>query len=142
MRLIYATLALTYGVFLLVATFMWRLIPLAFLQSENATGITFAISVVMAVPFLITYTKLGLNSAEGEEPSPETKARQTALKQECPIWPIAWYGGIGFVLFVWVGCATFQLPAHPFFAFNGVFGCLTGVWFMFVYPVAARLFPP
>lgn len=142
MRLIYGILALIYGVFFLVVTFAWRRIPLAFLQAENAVGITFAVSVIMFIPFVITYTKLGFNSAEGEEPSPETKARHAALKRECPIWRITWYGCIGFVLFVWIGFATVQLPANPFFALSGMMGCVTGVWFLFAYPIATGLHQP
>jgi len=88
----------------------------------------------------MTYTKLGFNSAEGEEPSPETTARHAALKREFPIWHIAWYAGIGFVLFAWVGAAAIQISVHPFFAFSGMISCLTGIWFLFAYPVATRLF--
>ncbi len=142
MRIIYAVITLVYGVSLLVLAFAWRLIPLAFLQTESATGIAFVVSVVMAIPFVVTYTTLGLNSAEGEEESRETKARHASLKRDCPIWPIAWYGGIGLVFVVWVGGAALQFPVHPFFAFSGVVSCLTAVWFMFAYPVASRLFKP
>ena len=140
MRLIFATVALTFGISLLVLTFAWRHIPIPFLQTNDATGLSFLITVVMAMPFVATYTTLGLNSAEGEEPSPETKARHAALRRECRIWPVAWYGGICFVAFVWVGYAAFQLPVHPFFAFSGWIACLTGVWFLYAYPVAIRLF--
>ncbi len=140
MRLIFAIFSLAHGLFLLVATFTWRLIPIAFLQSESATGIAFVISALMFIPFVSTYTTLGLNSPEGEEQTPETKARHAALKQACPIWSLAWYSGLGFVLFVWIGCTYLQIPAHPFFAFSGMISCLTGIWFLFVYPVAVKLF--
>lgn len=140
MRVAYAIFVLTYGLALLVAAFAWHMIPIPFLQSANGMGTTFAISVLLAVPFVVTYTRLGLNTAEGEHTSPETKARHSELYRECPAWPICWYGGLGFVGFALVGSTFLQIPIHPFFAFSATFSCLTGFWFLFAYPVALRLF--
>ena len=75
MRQVYSVIALGYGGCLLVATFVWRAIPFDFVKSETAGAIAFAISAAMSVPFVTTYTRLGLNCAEGEKPSPKTKAR-------------------------------------------------------------------
>jgi hypothetical protein len=140
MRVTYAIITLVYGIFLLAVAIVWRAIPFAFLRSDNAMGISFAVSAAMAIPFVVTYTTLGLNSAEGEKESPETRARHAALRRKCPIWQIAWFGGIGLILASWVGGLVFHFPVHPFFAFSGVLSCLTGVWFLFAYPVASRLF--
>ncbi len=139
MRQVYGIAVLAYGACLLVATFVWRAIPFAFVRSESASAIAFAISVALSIPFVTTYTRLGLNCAEGEKPSSVTKARHAALKAKCPLWPIAWYGSIGFVAFVWLGCPYFQLAAHPFFAFSGVISSLTGIWLLFAYPVAEAI---
>ena len=139
-RVCYAVLNLSYGVLLFVATFVWRWIPNTFLQSENTTGTLFAISVIFAIPFVGTYTRLGLNCAEGEEPSPATKARHAALNRECLVWPVAWYGGCGLVLLVWVGCSVVPLPINSFLALPALLSCLTGIWFLFAYPAAMRLF--
>jgi uncharacterized membrane protein HdeD (DUF308 family) len=138
-RRIFGVATLIFGIALLIATFAYRIPALAVLRTENATGFTFLLTAINAMPFIATYTKLGLNSAEGEKPSPEVKARHARLNRECRIWPTAWYGGLGFIGFVWTTNAAFGFPVHPFFAFSGVVSVLTGVWFLFAYPIAGRL---
>lgn len=142
MRKIFAITTLIFGTGMIFATAAFRVPTLAFLRSDHATVTAFVIAVAFFLPFVITYTQLGLNSAEGEDPSPETEARHAALKRECPIWPLAWYGGIGFVGAVWIAVAAFSVPLHPFFAFSGVISILSGIWFLSAYPVACRLFKP
>lgn len=136
---LYALLALAYGGATLVASVFWRQLPWPFLQSDSATGVAFVVSAAIAIPFIITYTQLGLNSAEGELASLATRSRHETLKRECPLWAKAWNLGLAFVGVSWV-IAVLSGAVHPFFAFSAAVSCLTGIWFLFAYPVARRLF--
>ncbi len=92
------------------------------------------------LPFVVTYTKVGLNSAEGEEPSPETKQRHAKLHCVCPAWKVVWYAFIVFVFLSWFVFPVFGLPIHPFHGFTIGISLLSGFWLCFVYPVAKGLF--
>lgn len=137
----YSVVAFLIGVPLLVAAFLWRFIPWPFLRTEYSSAIAFAVSAALAIPFIITYTVLGLNWPQDEStpPSPETEFRHQILNRECPIWPIAWRGAVGFTGVSWA-TAAFTGTVHPFFAYSAALCCLTGTWFLFAFPIARRLF--
>ena len=137
---IFAIVALLYGATLALATFMWKQPMFRLFQSEQATGMAFLVAAVFFAPFVVTFTKLGLNTAEGEEPSAETKKRLAMLSKECPMWPVAWYGSIGFIALSWLGSMIVGDAIHPFFAFSAAVSLASGMWFAFVYPTAKRLF--
>jgi len=137
---IFAVLSLLYGATLAVATFAWKHPLFQLLQSESATGITFLVAAVFFVPFVTTFTQFGLNTAEGEDPSPETKQRLARLSKECPMWRVTWYGSLGFIAVSWLGFMIVGDIIHPFFAFSAAVSLASGLWFVFVYPTARELF--
>ena len=136
----FAGLALLYGAILAIATFALKMPMFGVLQSNNALGITFLIAGVFFLPFVVTSTRLGLNTAEGQDPSTETKRRLARLSKACPMWPITWYGSLGFIIVSWVAFAIMGDAVHPFFAFSAAMSLASGLWFAFVYPTATRLF--
>lgn len=139
-RQIFAFIALAIGATLAVATFTWKSRFLTVFQSEHATVTAFLIAAVLFVPFVTTFTQLGLNTAEGESPSPETKRRLELLSSQCRMWNISWYSALGFVGISWLAFFFVGSTVHPFFAMSAGMTALSGLWFLFVYPVARRLF--
>ncbi|NOX55939.1 MAG: hypothetical protein GXP27_16145 [Planctomycetes bacterium] len=137
---IFAAVALLYGATLAIATFTWKQPMFQLFQSEHATGITFLVAGVFFLPFVITFTALGLNTAEGEASSSETKKRLAMLSKECRMWSVTWHGVIGFIMLSWLGFMIVGDAVNPFFAFSAGISVASGLWFMFVYPTAKRLF--
>ncbi|HCS55548.1 hypothetical protein [uncultured Rubinisphaera sp.] len=139
-RQTFAFIALAIGANLAVATFAWKSQFLALFQTEHAIVTSFIIAVVLFIPFVFTFTQLGLNSAEGETPSPETKRRLKLLSSQCSMWPVTWYSALGFIGFSWLAFFLVGDIVNPFFAMSAALASLSGSWFLFVYPVARRLF--
>ena len=137
---VWAILAIAYGALLIVAACCAGMAQFQRVNSNSATGIAFVISAIFFTPFVMTYTQLGLNSAEGKESSPTTKDRHALLAQACPIWNVLWYGMIAVVMFAWVIAPLLSVRIHAFHAFSGSISLLSGGWFAFVYPTARNLF--
>jgi hypothetical protein len=137
---IFATIALIYGIVLMLLAFTWQLPWPNILHGELAMGIGFLVSVLFFLPFVITFTRLGLNTAEGEKPSPETNQRLATLSKECRMWPVTWYGMMGLIALAWLAFLVWGDAIHPMFAFSGAISLASGLWFAFVYPTAKRLF--
>lgn len=137
---IFAILAMLYGIGLTVAAFAWAHPMLQPLHGKNILPFTFITSVVFFVPFVITYTQLGLNTAEGEKPSTESSRRLARLAAECPIWQVAWCAAIGLVSFSFFAFMLVGDSVNPLFAFSAAISGFSGLWFAFVYPTAVRLF--
>jgi hypothetical protein len=131
------TIAICYG----LALFIGACIPaVPWINTDWGVAVTFVVACSFFLPFVITYTKVGLNSAEGEIPSPETKRRHAELHRVVPGWKVAWYGFIAFVFFCWFVLPAFRLPINPFHGFTIGVSLLSGIWLRFVYPVARDLF--
>jgi len=137
---IFAATALLYGIVLAISTFAWKHPLFQRATTENIIPATFIVAITFFVPFVITFTKLGLNTGEGEEPSAETKKRLSTLTNACSMWPITWYGSIGFAAISWVAFFFVGDVINPFFGFSAAVSLLSGLWFVFVYPTAKSLF--
>ncbi len=140
LRILFSMAALLHGLTIAAATVAWKHPLFAVFHAENATAVTFLISVVFFIPFVLTYTNLGLNSAEGKPPSPETQRRLDLLTRHCKAWPATWYGPVGFVAISWGLFFILGDSVHPFFAFAAAMSLVSGCWFLFVYPTARSLF--
>jgi hypothetical protein len=110
------------------------------LNGEWGVGVAFVIAGVFFLPFVVTYTAVGLNSAEGEEPSAEIKQRHADLQRVCPAWKVMWYSFIVFIPTNWIVFRMFGLPMNPFHGFTIGISLLSGAWLCFVYPAAKKIF--
>ncbi|MDF1744896.1 MAG: hypothetical protein P1V19_14465 [Gimesia sp.] len=135
---IFGTLSLLYGAVLAIAAYAGRLPLFQFLQFENVTVFIFFGAGFFYLPFVITYTQLGLNS-DGE-PSLETKGRREQFARASPLWSITWKGALGFIGVSWVVFMFMGNTINPFFAFSASISFMSGMWFVFVYPIAKKLF--
>ncbi|MEM7476609.1 MAG: hypothetical protein AAF483_16600 [Planctomycetota bacterium] len=104
------------------------------------TAVCFTASVFMSIPFVVTYTILGLNTAEGQKKSLETKQRHEFLRSACPWWHPMWYACTGVVLVSLVVSAVYQLPLDILLICNSMLLMPTGIWFLTVFERAAVLF--
>lgn len=100
-----------------------------FLRSGLSLAVTFLLFILSLIPFLATFTKLGLN---GEEESDENRK---ILSKHLPHWdsvPV----GAGIVALV----LTMLFPSfiHPVYAFMAYGSFLSAYWFLHVYPVARK----
>ena len=137
---VYGLIALVYGATLLVAAYAWSILPQSILTHPNATPATFMIAAVLGVPAICTYTTCGLNTEESAERDPEAHRRHRELRVHCPAWPFIWYGIIAAIGIAWLLAVTVPDSVHPFFAFSGAFATFAGVWTLYVYPIAKRIF--
>ena len=110
-----------------------------FIRPTSVTGVSFVSSALLAIPFVITYTKLGLNSAEGEEETPGTKHRHRVLQSACPWWHPSWYACIGFIGLSWLLGTFLNLRLDVIVVFSSMIMMLNGIWFLTVYCTAHRL---
>jgi len=131
---LYGLIALLYGLSLLALSVMTWLFP------YDLVVPTFVVAALIFAPFVYVFTKFGLNSDEGEEPTPETRARLSELASACYWWPGIFYGCVGIVLLSWFVPLLGYPIAHPFYAFSGAISCVTGLWFLLVHSTAQRLF--
>lgn len=139
-RIVFAIASLSYGCCLLLVACGVPVPNIDAIDPDKLMGFTFVIAGLFYLPFVISYTRLQLNSPEGEDASPETKARQKQLSQACPLWRFSWHGSIGFLVLVFVGGPLLNLRIQPFLVFSGTIAVMTGIWFLFVYPIAVELF--
>lgn len=137
---IFAAIALLYSGALAIATFAWTQPWLQPLHTDNVIPTTFGVAAIFFVPFVITFTQLGLNTAEGEKSSPETTRRLSLLSTACPMWSVAWYSAIGLVVMSFGAFVIAGDSVNPFFAFSAAISGLSGMWFAFIYPTAKKLF--
>jgi hypothetical protein len=137
-RMVYGVVTGLYSIAMLAATFLWKWIPL--LQTDQAMGYSFVIVAVLAIPFITTLTRLGLNQPDGGPPVPEITKRQQAFERACPAWKYAWNGTIAFLVTALLLTMLTAGRVHFFFAFSAGVSFLTSVWFLFVYPVAAEMY--
>lgn len=102
----------------------------SFLRSDLSLFVLFLLFIISLVPFLATYTKLGLN---GEEESDENRKQ---LSKHFPYWESALVlGGI-----IGVGLTIALNPfIHPVYAFMAGGSFLSAYWFLHVYPVAKKV---
>lgn len=124
---------------------LYALVPLGLsvmpeMWSDDVRGPLFAGAVLLGFPAVGTFTSLGLNTAEGERQSPETRVRWEELSAACSLWPWLWYGcfippAVAFLLHL-----MDYSVADPIHLMSGAISCFGGLWFLFVYPVARRLF--
>ncbi len=114
------------------------------IQRNDLTPCLFVLGIVLSIPFVVTYTKVGLNSAEGEKPFPETKRRHKELRRVCPEWPFIWYGMFLNMVIVFISAAVIGKNFDPdlliMASFIGPLSLTGGLWFLFVYHVAKELF--
>ena len=104
-------------------------VPLALRSDISVLG-AFAVFMLSMVPFIATYTKLGLN--QEDEGAEESEDRRKKISERLPHWKIPIY--VGFVLF---GASMFFLSyIHPFYAFMALGSLFSAFWFLHVYPVA------
>jgi hypothetical protein len=102
---------------------------------DTFTAICFMVFIASFIPFIVTYTKLGLNPPEGGPiPMPDDiKERHKTLKQSLPDWKFAFP-----VFAVMTLCFWPILDGMFSFMFCGSLFSL--YWFSRAYPVASRLF--
>lgn len=135
---IFGILSLLYGATLVIATYAGRLPLFRFLQTENAFVTIFFGAVFFYLPFILTYTQLGLNF-DGE-PSFETQDRRERFAKACPLWSITWKYSFGFIGVSWAAFMFLGNAINPFLAFLAGISIMSGMWFVFAYPVAKKLF--
>ncbi|MDP1561026.1 MAG: hypothetical protein Q8M16_06490 [Pirellulaceae bacterium] len=134
----------SYGIFAILLSLVMLCFALGeslgfFVRPMDLTGVTFAGCAIFAIPFVITYTSLGLNSAEGEQETPETKLRHKLLKSACPWWHPSWYVCIGVIVLSWILGATLKIRLDVFVIFGSMLMMLSGIWFLTVYCTAHRV---
>jgi len=101
--------------------------------------VPFLITIVLSIPFVMTYTLLGLNSDDRKPPF-DVQARWNELSRVCRWWPQVWYGPQLVILVSWVLFACGIPVVNPMHVFSGSLAGLCGLWFLLVYEHAARLF--
>ena len=142
LRIVVALAAGVNGLLWVVAGLFGNAWGWGWFADNNALGYACISCVICAIPFVVTYTQLGLNYAEDGTPqSPETENRQQRLRDECSVWPLSWAVTQGLIV---VALALVllqpQLRVNFFFVFFGAFSLLSCLWFLLVYPTARALF--
>lgn len=140
LRRAFAAVALSYGGCLIAASFTSALPALQLVKDERSKGILFFLTVSCFFPFVVAFTRFGLNAGEGQRPSPKTTSRLKELYKTCPMWRIAWFGFLSFEISSWAAFAVCGDIVDPYLAFLGGIAALSGFWFAFVHPTAKKLF--
>jgi hypothetical protein len=100
------------------------------LRSDLSLIGAFVLFILSLVPFIVTFTKLGLNQeGEGAE---ESENRRKKISERLPHWEIPLYVGVaafGLSMF-------FRSYIHPLYAFMAIGSLFSAYWFLHVYPVA------
>ena len=100
------------------------------LRTDMALIGAFAVFILSLVPFIATYTKLGLN--QEDEGAEESADRRKKISERLPRWEIPIY--VGFAAF---GASIFfRSYIHPFYAFMALGSLCSAYWFLHVYPAA------
>ncbi len=111
-------------------------------QTKISSGaiLAFVVAVGLFIPFALSYTRLGLNTDEFESQAQETRKRHGVLARECKSWPFVLYLSIALGIGLWIYSS--MDGGNRFHEINAVsisFSALSGLWFIFVYPIACKV---
>ena len=95
--------------------------------------VAFVVFILSLIPFIATWTKLGLNHED--EGADESEKRRRKISERLPHWEVPIY--FGFAVF---GLSMFfRSYVHPLYAFMGLGSLWSAYWFLHVYPIAKKV---
>jgi len=138
---LFGVLALMYGLCMVVFACAGSLPWFQFTHSESTLISSFIGSVFFLSPFLIVTVNFDLKYAEVEEdPFSRSRDRTRQLTKACWMYPACWY--LPFLFMIGSGIGYFIVPdlIQPLYALPATFAFVSGLWFVFVHPIARKLF--
>ncbi|MEQ8856700.1 hypothetical protein [Gimesia sp.] len=138
---LFGILAILYGICMAVFAYASRISLFQFTHSDSTGMVCLIGALFFLFPFLDTYEGFGLNYVDKDiDPFSPSGDNHRRLMQKCRVYHACWYLPVGFMFGTFIAWLIFPDYIQPQYSILSAFAALSGLWFIFVYPQANKLF--
>lgn len=138
---LFGILAILYGICMAVFAYAGSIPWFQFTHAESTLMFCFFGALFFVFPFKESYEGFGLNYVDKSiDPFSPSGDNHRRLIKACPMFHASWYLPFGFMFGTFIAWLIFPDIIQPQYAVLSAFGFMSGLWFLFIYPHARKLF--
>ncbi|WP_417389621.1 hypothetical protein [Gimesia sp.] len=137
----FGSLAILYGLCMSVFAYAGTLSWFQFTHAESTLFTSLLGAFFFVYPFISTWQEFGLNYVDkDEDPFSPSDDYHRRLTNACRMYPACWYLPVIFMFGTFIAFFVISDQIQPIYSVIAAMAFISGLWFVFVYPTARKLF--